>query len=61
MRLNLTVKNNLKTVGFFQLKPLGRTKSSVYISGVHNFYPGCFVEPLGFALELQIAPRLKKI
>jgi hypothetical protein len=46
-------------LGFFQLKSLDRAKNSICTSGVNNFYAQCFVEPSGYALGLQTAPRIK--
>jgi hypothetical protein len=59
LKLNLTVKNNLQIFGFFQLKSLGRAKNSICTAGVNYYYPQWIVEPSGYDLGLQTAPRVK--
>jgi hypothetical protein len=61
LQFSLTVSDNLQNFGFFLLKSVGRAKNSIWTSGVNDFYPQCFVEPSGYALGLQIAPRVKII
>jgi hypothetical protein len=50
LQFSLTVSDNLQNFGFFLLKSVTR-----------DFYPQCFVEPPGYALGLQTAPRIKII
>jgi hypothetical protein len=61
LQFSLTVSGNLQNFDFFLLKSVSRAKNSIWASGVNDFYPQCFVEPSGYALGLQIAPRVKII
>jgi hypothetical protein len=61
LKFSLTVSDNLQIFGFFLLKSVSRAKNSIWTSGVNDFYPQCFVEPSGYALWLQTAPRVKII